>query len=196
MSCCFAKRHSSRQAIVPTNTHTQPTLPFLFIQFTVPNDLYEVLLPHIVVGHAKVSRSTVETLFVSAHGAEFHPAGYSVYYKELINKQCHDRNVHICPQRVRHIFVEWVRRMEDNVDEEAAAMVMGNSVKTWNAVYHLTYVESRAQEGVNRMKDLRSELEEIIETQGQQEEEEEEEQVEGEGPAAAAVAPVVIYLTQ
>lgn len=55
--------------------------------------------------------------------------------------------------RARHIFVDWVRSQETatNLDEDAAAMIMGNSVKTWNAVYHLAFVEQQAQKAVDGM---------------------------------------------
>ena len=41
-------------------------------------------------------------------------------------------------------------------------MVMGNSVKTWDAVYHLAFVEQQAQEAVDGMAQVRAELDGII----------------------------------
>lgn len=66
--------------------------------------------------------------------------------------------------RARHIFVDWVRSQETatNLDEDAAAMIMGNSVKTWNAVYHLAFVEQQAQKAVDGMAQVRAELDAII----------------------------------
>lgn len=37
-------------------------------------------------------------------------------------------------------------------------MVMGNSVKTWNRIYHLTYKEHRAQAAVDMMAQLRADM--------------------------------------
>lgn len=89
-------------------------------------------------------------LFLNASGRPIGEAAYSGFFNDLVFAGTDTR---ICPQKLRHIFVDERRSRHPAAGpaDDAAAFVMGHSTKAWTNAYDLSIRRRSAQEAVDNM---------------------------------------------
>ena len=136
------------------------------ITFKLPLEVCQVMHPLLEWGHRLVTEwDTISNedrqhpfLFVDDKGRQFTDATFCLYWKGLLEKA--GSHAQFPPQRLRHIFVD-ERRGADRVagpSDRGAAMVMGNSERTWDAIYDIRFHRRHAQHAVDAMTVWRSSL--------------------------------------
>jgi hypothetical protein len=138
------------------------------IKYDLPLDLTTVLMPYILVGWSLVRKDdTAHTLFFNKSGKTLTIQNFNYVFRRILEAECGGMSIN--PQRLRHAFVCWLRdrdtmhptAMPIEAVESAAAAIMGNTVRMWNEVYHLSGDESNMQDAVTAMTALRASMDAI-----------------------------------
>lgn len=120
------------------------------IEFPLPQQLEELM--SVLSKHCWPLLTTNHTrnLFVNAKGLPFCYASFKAYYLALLNEEM--PQVKFGPRRLRHVFV--TNRLDKpevaGPSNEAAALVMGNSVRHWKETYAVQY---KAQQTAAAVRD-------------------------------------------
>ena len=141
------------------------------ISFRMPDEMAEAMQPHIVCGWYALKTSGTKELFLQPCGRLHSVETFWAYFQNVVNyilQQHGARPTRMGPQLVRHAFVEFLRSADCSRPEEAevfertCALIMGNSVGTWDARYHLTIGEAQIQNAIEGLKDLRAAMVEAL----------------------------------
>lgn len=149
------------------------------VSFDLPaGDLTDLLRAHIKQGCAVLSRSKRPIkLFVSPTGLRFDKSNICSYWKQQVMETSLQFGVQPCPPtHFRTLFVENFTCSEGGAPEElweGAAIIMGNSVPTWNSSY---YPSRRRRMARNTVKAYNSFIQKHRQVQNEEEEEREQEE--------------------